>query len=62
MGLIIPKIKNSCKLVLYNDKTNQYYYKKEKEGEIIIADTNYKHYAYNLSNEDRVILYIDFKL
>ncbi len=60
MGLIIPKTNNSCKLVLYNDKVNRYYYKEEKEGEIIIADTNYKHYAYNQSNEDRVILYVDF--
>lgn len=61
LGLIVPKNNESCKLVIKNDD-NEYYYVNEQEGKIIIFDATYNHYAYNQSNEDRVILYIDFKI
>lgn len=59
LGLIIPKNNETCKLIMKID--NDYYYETEKEGEFIIFDATNDHYAYNQSNEDRIVLYIDFK-
>jgi hypothetical protein len=59
LGLIIPKNPETCKLIMKID--NEFYYESEKEGKILIFDATNEHYAYNQSNEDRVVLYIDFK-
>lgn len=59
LGLIIPKPNDSCKLVIKNN-SNEYIYKSEKEGQIIIYNNDYENYSYNLSNRDRIILYISF--
>jgi len=62
IGLIIPKQEDTCKLVIYDNVKDEYFYKIEKEGEVMVFDSNNKHYAYNQSNEDRIIMYIDFKV
>jgi len=61
LGLIIPIPKNTCKLIIKNSN-NDYIYMNEKNGKIIVFDATWEHYAYNQSNEDRIILYIDFKI
>lgn len=60
LGLIVPEPYDTCQLIV-NDGYNDYYFT-EKPGETVIFDSNHEHYAYNKSSEDRVILYIDFKL
>lgn len=60
LGLIIPKNSETCKLIM-KIKDN-FYYETEEEGKFVIFDATNDHYAYNQSNEDRVVLYIDFKL
>ena len=59
LGLIIPKNPETCKLIMKVD--DNYYYETEKEGKLLIFDATNYHYAYNQSNEDRVVLYIDMK-
>ena len=61
LGLIIPQNENSCKLVI-KSHNNKLFEITEKNGKSFVFDANYEHYAYNQSNEDRVILYIDFKV
>ena len=59
LGLIIPKMKDTCQLIIKNNGLEYKYI--EKEGDVVIFDATYEHYAFNQSSEDRVILYIDFK-
>lgn len=61
LGLSIPEPNETCKLIIKNNN-NEYIYMKEQNGKMIIFDANYEHYAYNLSNQDRLILYLDFKI
>jgi aspartyl/asparaginyl beta-hydroxylase (cupin superfamily) len=58
LGLSIPKPTNSCRIIIKND--NEYFYKNEENGKIIIFDSTYEHYSYNQSNEDQLILFMDF--
>jgi beta-hydroxylase len=60
LGLIIPEPYSTCQLII-NDGYKNYSYT-ETPGGTVIFDGTYEHYAYNQSNEDRVILYIDFKI
>jgi aspartyl/asparaginyl beta-hydroxylase (cupin superfamily) len=60
LGLIIPKNSDTCKLIMKID--NDFYYETEEEGKFVIFDATHEHYAYNQSNEDRVVLYVDFKI
>jgi len=60
LGLIVPKNNETCKLIMKIG--DDYYYETEKEGKFLVFDATNDHYAYNQSNEDRVVLYIDFKL
>jgi len=53
LGLIVPE---KCNLIVDGIETLQ------KEGQSIIFDSTYPHSAKNDSAEDRVILYIDFKI
>lgn len=59
LGLSIPKPTNSCRIIIKNDN-NEYFYKNEENGKIIIFDSTYEHYSYNQSNEDQLILLMDF--
>lgn len=59
LGLDIPKPDNTCRLVIKNSN-NEYMYVNEENGKMFIFDATYEHYAYNLSNTDRLILYMDF--
>lgn len=61
LGLQIPKPENSCKLVIKNSN-NEYTYINEENGKMFIFDATYEHYAYNMSNSNRLILYMDFKI
>lgn len=61
LGLKIPKPEKSCCMVIKNS-SNEYMYMEEQEGKIFIFDATNEHYAYNQTNEDRLILYIDFKI
>jgi aspartyl/asparaginyl beta-hydroxylase (cupin superfamily) len=61
LGLVIPKPNDVCKLVIKNE-SNQYVQITESEGKIFVFDATYEHYAYNQSNQDRVIMYIDFSV
>lgn len=61
LGLSIPEPDSTCKLIVKNN-ANEYICMKEQNGKIIVFDATYEHYAYNLSNQDRLILYIDFKI
>lgn len=61
MGLVIPKPKQTCKLVITN-LDGEYVGMEEEEGKVFVFDATYEHYAYNQSNQDRIILYIDFKM
>jgi len=56
LGLIVPDPPNSCILNVDGYEISQ------KNGQDIIFDSNYEHYAKNDSSYDRIILYIDFKL
>lgn len=60
LGLIIPEPNTTCQLIV-NNGYNDYFYT-EREGEMVVFDSTYEHYAYNQSHKDRVILYIDFKI
>lgn len=60
LGLICPKNTETCRLIMKVE--DDYYYKDEQEGKFIVFDATNYHYAYNQSNEDRVVLYIDFKI
>jgi hypothetical protein len=60
LGLDIPNPENSCKLVIKN-LNDEYTYINEENGKMFIFDATYEHYAYNLSNANRLILYMDFK-
>lgn len=60
LGLIVPQPNSSCKLIIKDN--DEYIYRTEKEGEIIIFDPSYEHYAYNQTMEDRIVLYMDFKI
>ena len=60
LGLIIPKNSETCKLIMKID--DDFYYETEEEGKFVIFDATKEHYAYNQSNEDRVVLYVDFKI
>lgn len=62
LGIIIPENNKTCKLVVYDNIKNNYMYVLEKEAHAIVFDATHKHYAYNQSIHDRVILYIDFKI
>ncbi len=62
LGLIIPSNNDTCKLVVKSKSDNKYYSISEKPGQHFIFDATNEHYAYNQSSEDRVILYIDFKI
>jgi len=61
LGLDIPCPENSCRLVIKNPN-NEYTYINEENGKMFIFDATYEHYAYNLSNTNRIILYMDFKI
>ena len=52
-GVDVPK---NCYLKVNNKQEN------ENNNKIIIFDSNYLHSAYNESNQDRVILYVDFSI
>lgn len=54
LGLVVPE--NSCTLYV-GDR-----YMQEKEGRVIIFDSNIKHSAVNRSQFDRVVLYVDFSI
>ena len=60
LGLIVPEPTNTCRLIIKNS-SGTYTYINEEEGKMLIFDATYEHYAYNQSNQDRLILYIDFK-
>jgi beta-hydroxylase len=60
LGLIIPEPHSTCQLII-SDGYKKYSYI-ERPGGTVIFDGTYEHYAYNQSSEDRVILYIDFKI
>ncbi len=62
LGLVIPSNNKTCKLVIKSPDDNKLYYMEEKSGDALIFDAMNEHYAYNQSNEDRIILYIDFKI
>lgn len=55
LGLIIPA-GNSCGLKVANQTFTW-----KNPGEIVIFNDNLEHSAWNHSDEDRVVLYIDFK-
>ena len=61
LGLDVPKPKNSCKLYVKNNN-GKFLYNTEKNGKAIIFDSQNTHCAFNQSDEDRLILYIDFKI
>ncbi len=61
LALIVPSNSKTCKLVIKSPDDNKLYYMEEKAGNEFVFDATYEHYAYNQSNEDRIILYIDFK-
>ena len=61
LGLDIPKPENSCRLVIKNSN-NEYTYINEENGKMFIFDATYEHYAYNMSNANRLVLYMDFKV
>ena len=52
-GVDVP---NNCYLKVNNKQEN------ENNNKIIIFDSNYVHSAYNKSNQDRIILYVDFSI
>jgi hypothetical protein len=60
LGLSVPKPDNTCRLVIKNEE-GEYMYMNESNGKMFVFDATWEHYAYNLTNQDRLILYIDFK-
>lgn len=60
LGLMVPKPDNTCRLVIKNEE-GEYMYTNEDNGKMFVFDATWEHYAYNLTNQDRLILYIDFK-
>ncbi len=61
LGLIVPSNNKTCKLIIKSPDDNKLYYMEENAGDAFVFDATHEHYAYNQSNEDRIILYIDFK-
>jgi aspartyl/asparaginyl beta-hydroxylase (cupin superfamily) len=61
LGLDIPEPNNTCRLYVKN-KIGKFCYNTEKNGKVIIFDSQNTHCAYNQSDKDRLILYIDFKI
>ncbi len=61
LGLSVPKPRDTCRLVIKNSN-GEYVYMNEEDGKMFIFDATFEHYAYNQSNQDRLILYIDFKI
>lgn len=59
LGLSVPKPDNTCRLIIKNED-GEYMYMNEENGKMFVFDATWEHYAYNLSNRDRLILYIDF--
>lgn len=59
LGLSIPKPVDTCKLIIKNEN-GEFMSINENDGKMFIFDATWEHYAYNLSNHDRLILYIDF--
>ena len=60
LGLMVPKPDNTCRLVIKNEE-GEYMYMNESNGKMFVFDATWEHYAYNLTNQDRLILYVDFK-
>ena len=60
LGLSVPKPNNVCRLIIKNSN-EEYIYMNEENGKMFIFDATFEHYAYNQSNQDRLILYVDFK-
>lgn len=60
LGLMVPQPEHACRLIIKNEN-DEYIYMNEENGKMFIFDATWEHYAYNLSNQDRLILYIDFK-
>jgi aspartyl/asparaginyl beta-hydroxylase (cupin superfamily) len=60
LGLVIPKPENACKIII-RDEEGEYMGINESDGKMLIFDATWEHYAYNLTNQDRLILYVDFK-
>jgi beta-hydroxylase len=60
LGLSVPKPHDTCRLVIKNPD-GDYFYVNEENGKMLIFDASYEHYAYNQSNQDRLILFVDFK-
>ena len=60
LGLVVPKPDNTCRIVIKNEE-GEYMYMNEDNGKMLVFDATWEHYAYNLTNQDRLILYIDFK-
>jgi hypothetical protein len=62
LGLVIPSNNKTCKLIIKSPDDNKLYYMEENAGDAFVFDATHEHYAYNQSNENRIILYIDFKI
>jgi beta-hydroxylase len=60
LGLSVPKPDNTCRILVKNED-GEYMYMNEDDGKMFVFDATWEHYAYNLTNQDRLILYIDFK-
>jgi hypothetical protein len=60
LGLLVPQPQHTCRLIIKNEE-GEYMYMNEEDGKMLIFDATWEHYAYNLTNQDRLILYIDFK-
>ena len=54
LGIDIPTGGSGCTLVV---KEKEY---KWKEGECVVFDDTYEHFAVNATNKDRVVLFLDF--
>ena len=61
LGLEIPQPTNTSKLI-FVENNNNYVGINEDNGKMIIFDATNEHYAYNQSDKNRIILYIDFKI
>ena len=55
LGIDVPD-KDSCFLIVNGEK------KSEENGKVIIFDSTYIHSAYNITDKERCILYIDFQI
>lgn len=61
LGLVVSGPIGCSKLVIKNEES-EFVGITEEEGKMFVFDATYEHYAYNQSNEDRVILYVDFQI